>query len=73
MNKLLKGRVIKNAKDKTIVVDLTRSYPHPKYKKIVRKSKLYHVHDPENKASLGSMVVIRSCRPISKTKHYTLD
>ncbi|MBT8123218.1 MAG: 30S ribosomal protein S17, partial [Gammaproteobacteria bacterium] len=45
---------------------------HPLYKKYIRRSTKLHVHDEENECSIGDMIAIRECRPISKTKSWTL-
>lgn len=67
------GKVVSTSMDKTIVV-LTETYKnHPLYKKRVKYSKKYKAHDEENKAKVGDIVKIVACRPLSKTKRYTLD
>lgn len=67
------GKVVSTSMDKTIVV-LTETYKkHPLYKKRVKYSKKYKVHDEENKAKVGDTVKIVACRPLSKTKRYVLD
>ena len=67
------GKVVSTSMDKTIVV-LTETYKkHPLYKKRVKYSKKYKVHDEENKAKVGDTVRIAACRPLSKTKRYVLD
>lgn len=67
------GKVVSTSMDKTIVV-LTETYKkHPLYKKRVKYSKKYKVHDEENKAKVGDTVRIVACRPLSKTKRYVLD
>jgi len=70
--KTLQGRVVSNKTDKTISV-LVESYrKHPLYGKRVKYSKKYATHDVENAASLGDLVRIEECRPISKTKKFKL-
>jgi small subunit ribosomal protein S17 len=56
--------------NKTITVVVERRVMHPLYKKIVTKSKRYHVHDEKNAFKVGDVVRIRECRPISKTKRW---
>ena len=58
--------------DRTIVVTVERASRHRLYRKVVRRTKRYHVDDPENRATLGDQVRIEECRPISKTKHWRL-
>ena len=70
--RVLQGVVVSDKADKTVVVRVERRVSHPMYRKIVRKSKRYHAHDPENSAKIGDKVRIRECRPISKTKSWEL-
>ena len=58
--------------DKTIIVRSCRQAPHRLYHKVIRRTKRYHVHDPENQATIGDIVRIEECRPISKTKRWQL-
>jgi small subunit ribosomal protein S17 len=58
--------------DKTIVVRVDSSRPHPTYKKVVRRSRKFHAHDEENAASVGDVVRIVESRPLSKSKHWRL-
>ena len=51
---------------------VSRKVPHPRYKKLVNKSKKFAVHDEENSAKIGDMVYINQCRPLSKHKRFTL-
>lgn len=67
------GRVVSNKMQNTATVLIERRVKHPVYGKYVRKSKKYHVHDDENVLNIGDVVQIRECRPISKTKSWTLD
>jgi small subunit ribosomal protein S17 len=66
--RILQGKVVSDGSDKTIVVLVERRVKHPLYKKIIRKSKKYHAHDPKNAHKIGDNVRIRECRPISKLK-----
>lgn len=68
--RVLQGVVVSNAGDKTIVVRVERRVRHPLYKKIIRRSKRYHAHDPENVCSVGDVVRIQECRPVSKLKSW---
>lgn len=70
--RVLQGVVVSNKMDKTLVVKVDRRVQHSVYKKIITKSTKYHVHDPENKCAIGDNVVIKECRPISKTKSWEL-
>ena len=68
--RVLQGVVVSNAGDKTIVVRVERRVRHPLYKKIIRRSKRYHAHDPENVYGVGDVVRIRECRHVSKLKSW---
>ena len=70
--RILKGKVIRNKSDKTIIVDVESTYMHKKYKKILRKNKKFAVHDEENVSKIGDVVQIIESRPISKTKKFVL-
>ena len=67
--KKLTGVVISDKMEKTIVVEVERTFHHPRYKKRVEKHKKYKAHD-ELGAKAGDQVVIEECSPISKDKHF---
>ena len=62
------GVVVSDKMNKTIVVEVERRVPHPKYKKIVRKTSKFYVHDEAGEAKTGDKVRIEETRPISKLK-----
>ncbi|MFH1129186.1 MAG: 30S ribosomal protein S17 [Patescibacteria group bacterium] len=66
----LKGTVVSDKMDKTIVVLIERIKEHKQYRKRYKVSKRYKAHDPENKYHLGDKVIIKECRPISKDKKW---
>ncbi|MBV9349359.1 MAG: 30S ribosomal protein S17 [Patescibacteria group bacterium] len=68
--KTLMGTVISAKAKDTITVAVNRYVKHPKYKKYIVKTKKYLAHDAGNKKTVGERVTIRSCRPISKRKHF---
>ena len=70
--RLLKGVVISDKMDKTIVVSVSRLKKHPRYKRRYRVDKKYKVHDEKNEFKIGDRVMIRECRPISKDKKWRL-
>lgn len=70
MSKKLKGVVVSDSMDKTVVVLVSRYVKHPKYKKYIIKSKKFKVHDEKNEHKKGEKVIIEECRPISKDKHW---
>ncbi len=67
------GRVMSNKMEQTATVQVERKIKHPIYGKYMRRSKKYHVHDEKNELNIGDMVQIKECRPLSKTKSWTLD
>ena len=70
--RILQGVVVSDKADKTVVVLIERRFTHPLLKKTVRRTKKYHAHDDANVARTGDIVRIQECRPISKTKTWTL-
>jgi len=70
--KSLRGEVVSNKVDKTIVVRVDRFVKHPRYGKFQKLSKRYQVHDPLNKHNVGDKVTIVEGRPISKTKRFVV-
>lgn len=70
--RVFQGKVVKNAKDKTVVVYVERRVMHPVYKKFIRRSKKYLAHDEQNLCKAGDLVRIRECRPLSKRKRWEI-
>ncbi len=70
--RILEGNVVSTKTDKTITVRVERMFMHPMYKKYVRKSSKYTAHDESNSCKEGDRVSIIECRPISKTKRWTV-
>ena len=68
----LQGIVSSDKRDKTITVSITNQETHPLYRKRYTKTRSYTAHDEQNIAHTGDKVEIVSCRPLSKTKAYTL-
>ena len=66
--KLRNGVVVSNNMNKSIVVLVETKYKHPLYKKIVKRSKKFIVHDEKNECQIGDLVEITECRPLSKRK-----
>ena len=69
----LVGKVVSTACNKTITIEVVTYKKHPLYKKNVKTTKKYAVHDEENKAKVGDIVKVVSSRPLSKTIHFVLD
>ena len=70
--KELRGKVVSDKMQNTAVVAVSRYVKHPKYKKFMKKTAKFSAHNPGNKVKEGDMVTIRSCRPLSKTKHFEI-
>ncbi len=70
--KELHGKVVSDKMQDTAVVAVSRFVMHPKYKKFMKKTSKFSAHNPGNKAKEGDIVTIRSCRPLSKTKHFEI-
>ncbi len=68
--RILQGTVVSDKGNKTVVVKVERTYMHPLFKKIVRRSKKYHAHDEGNVHKVGDMVRIIECPPKSKLKRW---
>ena len=66
------GTVVSDKNDKTIVVEIERASRHRIYHKVIRRTKKYHVHDENNVATVGDLVRIEECRPMSRMKRWTL-
>jgi len=69
---ILTGTVVSNKMEKTLVVEIESLQPHPKYRKMIKKTSNIKVHNDGPKVSEGSLVQIQNCRPISKGKQFKL-
>ena len=68
----LVGRVVSNKMQKTVVVQVERRVRHPEMGKIITRSSKYHAHVASGTFQEGDLVEIAECRPISKTKAWTV-
>ena len=66
----LVGTVIPSKMDKTVVVEIARKFPHPKYKKYVSKTKKYYAHNIDVECNAGDLVRIIESKPLSKLKRW---
>ena len=66
------GRVVSDKRSKSITVLVERRTKHELYGKIVAKTSKYHAHDEKDEYKMGDVVEISECRPISKTKAWTV-
>ena len=72
MRRTITGVVTSTKMQKTITVQVRRTYKHPKYKKYVRETRRVHAHDGQEQAKVGDLVELVSTRPLSKTKRWRL-
>ena len=70
--KTFTGVVVSSKMTDSCVVAVSRFVKHPKYKKYLKKTSKFVVHNPGNKAQEGDKVTIRSTKPISKRKHFEI-
>ena len=70
--RVLQGQVVSDKMDKTIVVQVSRRYRHPRYRKYVNEQVRYKAHDERNEAKVGDSVRIVESRPISRDKRWRL-
>jgi small subunit ribosomal protein S17 len=68
--RVLQGTVVSDKNAKTVIVSVERRIMHPVYKKFIRRSKRFAAHDESNACKVGDVVMIRECRPISKSKRW---
>ena len=66
------GRVVSDAMNKSIVVEVERRFEHDRYKRTVRRSSRFMAHDESNAAKAGDRVRIEETRPLSKRKRWVL-
>jgi small subunit ribosomal protein S17 len=67
------GEVVSAKMDKTIVVEVTRRVPHPRYRRVVTRRKKFYAHDENNEARVGDVVRLIECRPMSRLKRWRLS
>ena len=66
------GVVVSDKRDRTVTVAIKQSFPHPKYGKIVRKTKKLYAHDESFDAKVGDTVRVMETKPISKMKRWRI-
>jgi len=70
--RILKGIVVSDKMDKTIVVLVERLKQHPRYKKRYKVRKKYKAHDPKNQHKINDKVMIQENKPISRDKRWVV-
>ena len=68
--KRLTGKVLDSKMINTAVIEVSRKFPHPLYKKYITKTKKYYAHDPSNTCNVGDVVNIVESKPMSKLKRW---
>ncbi|MEH6711010.1 MAG: 30S ribosomal protein S17 [Paraglaciecola polaris] len=71
-SRTVQGRVVSNKMDKTITVAVERKVKHPIYGKFIKRTTKLHAHDETNQCNEGDVVIVRECRPLSKSKNWML-
>jgi len=66
----LRGKVVSNKMDKTVIVAVQRKYKHPRYHKYLSRVEKFSAHDEDNTCQIDDIVVIEECRPLSRTKRW---
>lgn len=69
----LQGKVVSAKMEKSIVVAIERKVKHPLYGKFMKRTTKLKAHDETNQCNEGDIVLISECRPLSKSKSWTLD
>ena len=64
------GEVVSDKMDQTVVVKVSRRFPHPLYKRIITRTAKLVAHDGENECKVGDVVKVMATRPLSKTKRW---
>ena len=70
--RIISGKVVTKAGDKSVTILVERRVIHPKYRKIVKRFKKYIIHDENNSVKVGDVIEAIECKPISKRKAFTL-
>ncbi len=68
--KVREGYVVSDKMDKTVVVEVEDRVKHPKYGKVLRRTKKYKAHDEQNACGVGDRVLLMETRPQSATKRW---
>lgn len=71
-SRTVQGRVVSNKMEKSITVAVERKVKHPIYGKFIKRTTKLHAHDETNQCNEGDVVIIRECRPLSKSKNWML-
>ena len=67
------GKIVSDKMDKTVTVLVRRRFRHPVYGKYITRTTKLKAHDESNECRVGDVVMIASCRPLSKSKSWRLS
>ncbi|MCG9967857.1 30S ribosomal protein S17 [Pelotomaculum terephthalicicum JT] len=70
LRKVLTGRVVSDKMEKTVVVAVETLVKHPRYQRIIRRTRKFKAHDAENSCRIGDKVKVMETRPLSKEKRW---
>lgn len=73
VQRMLTGKVVSSAMNKSITVSVERLVKHPMYGKYIRRTSKLMAHDENNECNAGDVVTISQCRPLSKNKSWRLE
>jgi small subunit ribosomal protein S17 len=68
--RVMQGTIVSDKGDKTVVVQVERTYLHPVLRKTIRRRAKFHAHDEKNAFKIGDVVEIQECPPRSKLKRW---
>ena len=71
--KTILAKVLSNKMDKSATVIVESQITHPVNGKFIKRTSKYHIHDENNECEVGQQVLIQQCRPVSKSKFWTLS
>lgn len=71
--KSMTGTVVSDKMNKTVVIVVERKFSHPKFKKVVKTTRRFKVHDEKNECRSGDLITISETRPLSKDKRWRLS
>jgi small subunit ribosomal protein S17 len=67
------GEVVSDSMEQTVVIRISRRFPHPRYKRIVTRTAKLVAHDQEKECKIGDVVKVMATRPLSKTKRWRVS
>ncbi|MCB1163136.1 MAG: 30S ribosomal protein S17 [Candidatus Latescibacteria bacterium] len=70
LRKTLLGTVVSDKMEQTVVVNVERRIPHPRYKRYYKRTSKVVAHDADNSCRVGDLVRVMATRPLSKTKRW---